>query len=141
MSKKKLRRDRALMEIPRLRANRRSGIMLTALGGILAVVVIMGIPVLQGYGILPYNNMVISVVTFATAVCACGVLGLGEFLHHLEVLVVFHAPPEVVLAHVGGEDDGLVGQQAHGGKDLRLLLGALHAAGGFPFLQRLVDPL
>ena len=76
MSKKKMRRDRALMEIPRLRANRRSGIMLTALGGILAVVVIMGIPVLQGYGILPYNNMVISVVTFATAVCACGVLGL-----------------------------------------------------------------
>lgn len=77
MSKKKMRRDRALMEIPRLRANRRSGIMLTALGGILAVVVIMGIPVLQGYGILPYNNMVISVITFATAVCACGVLGLG----------------------------------------------------------------
>lgn len=77
MSKKKMRRDRALMEIPRLRANRRSGIMLTALGGILAVVVIMGIPVLQGYGILPYNNMVISVVTFASAVCACGVLGLG----------------------------------------------------------------
>ena len=32
MSKKKMRRDRALMEIPRLRANRRSGIMLTALG-------------------------------------------------------------------------------------------------------------
>lgn len=77
MSKKKMRRDRALMEIPRLRANRRSGIMLTALGGILAVVVIMGIPVLQGYGILPYNNMVINVITFATAVCACGVLGLG----------------------------------------------------------------
>ena len=56
MSKKKMRRDRALMEIPRLRANRRSGIMLTALGGILAVVVIMGIPVLQGYGILPWSS-------------------------------------------------------------------------------------
>lgn len=77
MSKKKMRRDRALMEIPRLRANRRSGIMLTAVGGILAVVAIMGIPVLQSNGILPYENMIISIVTFATAVCACGVLGLG----------------------------------------------------------------
>ena len=76
-SKKKLRRSRALMEVPRLKANRRSGIMLTALGGILAVLAIMGIPVLQSSGILPYENMIVSIVTFATAVCACGVLGLG----------------------------------------------------------------
>lgn len=77
MSKKKMRRDRALMEIPRQKANRRGGIMLTALGGILAVFVIMGIPVLQSSGILPYGNMIISIVTFASAVVACGVLGLG----------------------------------------------------------------
>lgn len=78
MSKKrKMRRERALMEIPKLKANRRSGIMLTALGGILAVVVIMGIPVLQNSGILPYGDMIISIVTFATAILACGVLGLG----------------------------------------------------------------
>ena len=76
-SKKKLRRSRALMEVPRLKANRRSGITLTALGGILAVLAIMGIPVLQSSGILPDENMIVSIVTFATAVCACGVLGLG----------------------------------------------------------------
>lgn len=78
MSKKrKMRRERALLEIPKLKANRRSGIMLTALGGVLAVVAIMGIPVLQNSGILPYDNTIVSIVTFATAILACGVLGLG----------------------------------------------------------------
>ncbi len=75
--KKKMRRDRALMEIPRLKANRRSGITLTALGGILAVLVLFGVPVLQGNGILPYGDTIVSLLTFITAVIACGVLGLG----------------------------------------------------------------
>lgn len=75
--KKKMRRDRALLEIPKLKANRRGGVMLTALGGILAVLVIFGIPVLQSNGILPYGNMIVSLVTFASAVVACGVVGIG----------------------------------------------------------------
>ena len=77
MSKKRLRRDRAMQEITKQKAKRRSGIMQCALGGILAVLVIMGIPVLQNAGILPYGDMIISVVTFASAILACGVLGLG----------------------------------------------------------------
>lgn len=76
-NKKKMRRERALMEVPKLKAKRSSGIVLAAIGGILAVVAIMGIPVLQGYGILPYENMIVSALTFATAVVACGVLGVG----------------------------------------------------------------
>ncbi|HIT45607.1 MAG TPA: hypothetical protein IAC28_05930 [Candidatus Aphodovivens excrementavium] len=77
MSKKKIRRDRALQEIIKQKAKRRSGIVQCALGGILAVVVIMGIPVLQGNGILPYGDTIVSIVTFASAILACGVLGLG----------------------------------------------------------------
>lgn len=75
--KRKMRRERALTEIPKLKAKRRGGIVITALGGILAVFVIMGIPVLQQNGILPYGNMIVSIVTFASAVVACGVLGVG----------------------------------------------------------------
>ncbi|HIS39332.1 MAG TPA: hypothetical protein IAC12_00545 [Candidatus Aphodovivens avistercoris] len=77
MSKKKLRKDRALMEIAREKGRRRSGIVWTSFGGILAVLVIMGIPVLQQSGILPYGDMIVSIVTFASAVVACAILGLG----------------------------------------------------------------
>lgn len=77
MSKKKMRKERALIEITRQKAKRRGGIMMTALGGIIAVLVILGIPVLQGNGILPYGDMAVSIVTFASAIVACGVLGLG----------------------------------------------------------------
>lgn len=75
--KRKMRKERAMLEVPRIKAQRRSGIVLTSLGGILAVLAILGIPVLQSNGILAYGNMIVSVVTFATVVAACAILGTG----------------------------------------------------------------
>ncbi len=77
MSKRQMRKDRALEEVARQKGKRRAGIVQTCIGGILAVVGIFGVQVLQGAGILPYGNMVVSFVTFATVVAACAVLGMG----------------------------------------------------------------
>lgn len=77
MSKKKMRRERALFEITRLKAQRRKGIVQCSIGGILAVLAIFGIPLLQQAQILPYGNMVVSFMTFASAIVACGFLGIG----------------------------------------------------------------
>lgn len=77
MSKRKMRKERALEEIARQKGRRRTGIVQTSIGGILAVLGIFGVQVLQGAGILPYGNMAVSAITFITVVAACAVLGMG----------------------------------------------------------------
>ena len=69
------------------------------------------------------------------------VLRVGDLLHRQIARVVLDAVRKIGFAHVGRKDDRLVRQQADGGEELLFLLGAFHAAGRLPGVERRVHAL
>ena len=79
---------------------------------------------------MPAISASISAQMGSTPACS-----LRDPLHDFKIGVIFDTALEILFAHIGSVNDGLVGQQGHGRKDFRLFLAAFHRTGGLAFIQ------